>query len=113
MIGDSILFNTDGTFTLVFPVSEKYTHDELLNYVGGDYFIVRTSKNDKCFVINSSMDKLEYNVNANYLFRRLVEDLIVLHGQILLCNCNLLQEATIDSFLRHTTPRPESSEAAE
>ena len=113
VIGDSVLFKTDDSFEFVYPEDEKYTQDELVALVEGAFFIVHTSNNEKCFVINKDSAHLEYNINANYLFRRTVEDIIVLHGNVLLCNCTLLEDDLISTFLRPTTARSYSEEEAE
>lgn len=110
LIGNSVLYKTDGLFELVNPKNGKYSWQELLELVGGEFFVVHTSNNEKCFVINKESAHLEYNINANYLFRRIVQDLIVLRGNVLLCNCDLLEDAIITSFLRPTTARLESEE---
>jgi hypothetical protein len=104
IIGDSVLIKTDGSVSPVYPVNEKFTEEELISLVGGDFYLVRTANEEKCFVINTSVSNTSYNINANYLFRRFVDDVVDLRGQVLLCNCEMIDVSVITASYKAINP---------
>ncbi|WP_439879729.1 hypothetical protein ACSX1A_11130 [Pontibacter sp. MBLB2868] len=82
------------------PKGEQFTIEELQLAVGGEFYFIATALNDQVFVVNSknNSEVLNYNINANYMYRRSVSDNKVLKGNVLLCNCSLLQEAHLKQF---------------
>lgn len=92
-----MLFKSNDTVFDYAPEGEKFTKTELEKAVGGDFYFVVSDNKEHLFVVNRKFqtEALSYNMNANYLYRRMVENGKVLRGNVLLCHHTFFEGAAI------------------
>lgn len=101
MYGMSLLLKSNDSTVDYAPKGSKFLISELENAVGGPFYFVTSSNDEKIFVVNqkNKTELLGYNINANYLYRRLVAGEKVLKGDILICDRKLIDDADLANHL--------------
>lgn len=102
MVKACVSYRTDNMVEDLSPAGAKFSKEELERAVGGSFYLIPCNDDDMFFVVNRAKNKhsdsVDYNINANYLYRRLVDEDNVLKGTVLLCKRDLLEVGHIIAF---------------
>lgn len=112
MYGMSLLFKSNDLTVDYSPQGSKFQISELEHAVGGPFYLVTSSNEEKVFVVNQK-DKTEvigYNSHVNYLYRRLVNGEKVLRGDVLVCDRDLIDASVLSKYLVSETKTHKSTD---
>lgn len=95
MYGMCLLFMSNDATVDYSPEGSKFKVSELEQAVGGPFNFVVSSNEEKVFEVNqkNNTELLSYNINVNYLYRRLDKGEKVLKGDVLVSDKELIDDS--------------------